>query len=488
MHLTDLPEDLILEVFLYLEVVNLLIVKQTCRVLHAIGSSDYLWHCVIRHIGLPLNIPSGVPHITLSHEELQKIAVKAIRLEANWQKTTPVLKRTHALVRDTNEPYVDEMQFLPGGEWLLTAQRNRQPQARGSSRVVLWSLKDLSDVYRVADIEVVGFYRDCTLEYQAREECVTLAVGFNDGMDKIDVYRIPLQNRADFSFSVPTLLPTRTIPVLFHPRIADVPPVIHQMAISHGIVAITVAIPGGECPLQVYLTHAKSGMTGWVDPALLEPFSSLWVRLCDDHLLLLGNMRSSLILRIYRISRAALFKVQYSQWSAPQDAELHRDHIVDLGSIVVESMQPFRQDAEFYDIARVSTPSSSYLSVVICYAFHDSSAGVEQVTRFALPFSSEIHGEACTTRFFALPPQVSAQLVQVGPTGRAVWLEHNWETQTRRVMRYHPQSGNSVGLLLPSDPVLPFTPNLCHSLAFDEVTGRVCMGLFNGDVYILDFV
>lgn len=87
-----------------------------------------------------------------------------------------------------------------------------------------------------------------------------------------------------------------------------------------------------------------------------------------------------------------------------------------------------------------------------------------------------------------MPAQVSAQLAQVGPTGRAVWLEHNWDTQQRRIMRYQPRSGATLGMLLPPDPALPFTPNTCHSLVFDEITGRLCLGLFNGDVYVLDFV
>lgn len=86
----------------------------------------------------------------------------------------------------------------------------------------------------------------------------------------------------------------------------------------------------------------------------------------------------------------------------------------------------------------------------------------------------------------------SAQLAQVGALGtRAVWLEHNWETQLNRVMKlsYDPRTGlTKVGILLPPDPELPLTPNMCHSLAFDEVTGRLCLGMYDGNVYVLDFV
>ena len=70
-------------------------------------------------------------------------------------------------------------------------------------------------------------------------------------------------------------------------------------------------------------------------------------------------------------------------------------------------------------------------------------------------------------------------------------VEHNWETQLNRVMKlaYDPATGEAkVGMLLPPDPELPFTPNMCHSLALDEVSGRLCLGMYDGDVYLLDFV
>jgi len=72
-----------------------------------------------------------------------------------------------------------------------------------------------------------------------------------------------------------------------------------------------------------------------------------------------------------------------------------------------------------------------------------------------------------------------------------VWLEHDWELQRFRLMKLSAPVGHgkpTVGVLLPPDPELPFSPRECQSLAFDEVTGRVCLGLYTGDLYILDFV
>ena len=95
-------------------------------------------------------------------------------------------------------------------------------------------------------------------------------------------------------------------------------------------------------------------------------------------------------------------------------------------------------------------------------------------------------------RKFAVPGSTSIEVVKIGTRGhRAVWLEHNWELQQFRLMKLSAPVGHSkpsVGVLLPPDPELPFTPRECQSLAFDEVTGRVCLGLYTGDLYILDFV
>lgn len=95
-------------------------------------------------------------------------------------------------------------------------------------------------------------------------------------------------------------------------------------------------------------------------------------------------------------------------------------------------------------------------------------------------------------RKFAVPGSTSIEFVKIGTRGhRAVWLEHDWELQRFRLMKLSAPVGHgkpTVGVLLPPDPELPFSPRECQSLAFDEVTGRVCLGLYTGGLYILDFV
>lgn len=110
----------------------------------------------------------------------------------------------------------------------------------------------------------------------------------------------------------------------------------------------------------------------------------------------------------------------------------------------------------------------------------DLTTSAEEPVRLSLP------------QRFPVPPSTSIEIIKLGTEGhRAVWLEHNWETQEFRLMKLSAGVGNlepDVGVILSPDPELPFSPRECHSLAFDEVTGRLCLGLYNGALYVIDFV
>ena len=92
----------------------------------------------------------------------------------------------------------------------------------------------------------------------------------------------------------------------------------------------------------------------------------------------------------------------------------------------------------------------------------------------------------------------SQQLVMMGTTGRRmVWMEHELETGRNRVLKFqmggedwerpHEKMRVVHGLLLPPEPNLPFALNMCNSLAFDEVSGRLCLAFYDGGLHVLDF-
>jgi hypothetical protein len=86
----------------------------------------------------------------------------------------------------------------------------------------------------------------------------------------------------------------------------------------------------------------------------------------------------------------------------------------------------------------------------------------------------------------------SAELVCLGETGsRAVWLERRWTSDEYTLMKasFSPDGTNPVVVepLLARGSALPFELHMCQSLAFEEATGRVCLAIYTGELYILQF-
>lgn len=165
------------------------------------------------------------------------------------------------------------------------------------------------------------------------------------------------------------------------------------------------------------------------------------------------------------------------------------DDFIDLGNPIAEFLSS--TPAGMHDVATVSTAGPTGLALMIFHSFNGMERATGHIMRFRLSRSSDtIRMLGTQMQSLQLQQEVSAELADIGATGRrAVWLEHNWETQQKRLMRFEAQDGcDAIGILLPSNPGLPFAPHACHSIAFDEVTGRLCLGFYNGDLYVLDFV
>ena len=322
----------------------------------------------------------------------------------------------------------------------------------------------------------------------------------------IALYSVPFRDRSEFLFdTAPTLSPTTTMRLPPQPGSPSLSSkFIHQLSLSEGRLVVSVVDPGqsGLSPLQILLVDLKSKASQWVDSKHMrvrrpysshqrlpyslssQPYSDVWVKVYahNEHLIFLGPARHSIILRVYALPTAL-------HPTSPGEP-------LDLGSMLSQYEQPLRHDSQFQDIIRVSAPSAASISALVICSFHDTSPRVGQVTRFPLPSRGRAPRLPGATRYFNMPSHVSAQLALVGPAGRAVWVEHDWETQKKRVVRFQMRKdgwegqgvSDAVSALLPTDAALPFLPDTAHSLAFDEVSGRVCIGLFNGEIYVMDFV
>jgi hypothetical protein len=99
------------------------------------------------------------------------------------------------------------------------------------------------------------------------------------------------------------------------------------------------------------------------------------------------------------------------------------------------------------------------------------------------------------TQCIRLPHMTSTEAISAG-AHRAVWLERNWDIDQVRLVRFwwaRVRIGvvesliPKTGVLLPASPNLPLRPADIRALAFDETTGRLCLGLYSGKVYVLDY-
>lgn len=97
------------------------------------------------------------------------------------------------------------------------------------------------------------------------------------------------------------------------------------------------------------------------------------------------------------------------------------------------------------------------------------------------------------THTFKTPPNVTLEPMCMGKLGyRAVWLEHQWNSDELRLMRAtFPAMGDSrpimVSLLHPASFALPFEPFKVKSMHLEESSGRVWVGIVTGEIYLLEF-
>ncbi|KAG1741250.1 hypothetical protein EDB19DRAFT_717031 [Suillus lakei] len=138
---TDLPQDVLIVIFLCLPVEDILFLRQTCRALHVIGSADYVWRKSVISFDLPLDLPGDAVVASLSNNELRDAVVNALKLDRKWRDPN-IYPRKASCIISRCDAFVDALQILPGGKWLITFQVE-QSLSR-TTIMSLWSLHDIS--------------------------------------------------------------------------------------------------------------------------------------------------------------------------------------------------------------------------------------------------------------------------------------------------------------------------------------------------------
>ena len=225
---------------------------------------------------------------------------------------------------------------------------------------------------------------------------------------------------------------------------------------------------------------------------LLKRFTNFSIRLAHDQIILVGILGRGFATRIYALPDSIC--AGKSPCPEPQDEGLGP---IAFSCNVTPILGLSFPDFAISDSINIPPVGRCPRLSMVAFDVRGSRAGGGHLVHFYTENMSDDgqppnEPRTIEPRRFAVPGSTSIEVVKIGTRGhRAVWLEHNWELQQFRLMKLSAPVGHdkpSVGVLLPPDPELPFSPRECQSLAFDEVTGRVCLGLYTGALYILDFV
>ncbi|KAI0313752.1 hypothetical protein OF83DRAFT_1140038 [Amylostereum chailletii] len=490
--LTALPNDLHILLFLLVSLRDVLALKQTCRVLHACGSSDYLWHQIARKVSLPLRIPPDISPTTLSGQELQRLIIHALNLESNWKATSPRITKCTPVVYRTDSAAIDEMQLLAGATVLVTAQRVRR-MGSPLSVINIWSIANTRDVYRAASLEVPGQFRRFVAAFDGDRDTVTLAITTYAGeqVDKgiLQIYDIPLIKRSEYEYAFHVAQLKKG-----YRRPANASGIIHELAIQGDLVAAMFIDFDADFPghsYQLSLINTKTWVEKLLHPKFNEPLNRLSVKLTSDRVILVGATTDTIVVRVLNLPHGLATSADDRSFKYRPSLDNEDDRFEDYGHLAELSISscPNPIDSDTFIYHSITMPDTVSL---LFFDLQDALPGHGHLVRLFFGGEDAQNEAMRQDQPFPFPAESSVKLVRIGITGRrAVWVEQNWETDDFRIMRSHfpleDPASSAVSVLLPPNPALPFTPRSCQSLAFDETTGRLCCGLFNGDLWILDF-
>ena len=149
--------------------------------MHAFGSTDYLWHRLVKQSDLPLDVPVDTPASQLPSDELQRLVIRAIRVQLNWRQPSSQIRRTTSLPVDSNA-LSELLQFVPGGRWLLVVQGGlRRFEHRNYTRVSFWDLFAIEHPRCTVMFEFTGKHRGSAVTLRDEGGLATIVVALNDG-------------------------------------------------------------------------------------------------------------------------------------------------------------------------------------------------------------------------------------------------------------------------------------------------------------------
>ncbi|THV07402.1 hypothetical protein K435DRAFT_959979 [Dendrothele bispora CBS 962.96] len=483
--LLRLPDDILISIFLLLPVEALLILQQTCRVLHRFCTTDYIWHNI--KIDQPLDVPVHIDPNTLSGLRIKKLCIQALRVEHNWKAPFSQVKGVHRVYHG-DIPF--QTTYL--SDWLVILSR---PSTATTCTLSVWNVRDPSKAKRERSILLENTQKarfTASLSDDGLE--ATIAVyGTANRADKepIRVYIVPLYG--DFppaSYAQPKCALKKE----------NVDGYVYGISICGEVLgAILAKLVDSFTPptFRIMFLNIRTGAHVLVDQSgqanrlgapFLQVFSAqLRLRVFQNYFLLIGTGSGAdsrlLGLEMYSISPVLSKLNAFTQG---------RD-VLRLGDPLMQYF-PLSIPVHGFEHKISAMVTGPYLRSISSVCFPPPyTSNVGYVVRFPLPSPNQLkpspEHNTVVHKFATSGSSWGVELIEIGQTGRRViWLQRHLETDQFAFMKatFPLDQEPVVGPLLPSHMVFPFEAHTCQSIALDEATGRVCLAFHTGEMYLLD--
>jgi hypothetical protein len=264
---------------------------------------------------------------------------------------------------------------------------------------------------------------------------------------------------------------------------------------GNGLVAtVAIIVPDQEITSRIVIADVDIGPARWMLTGPDQPIPLPQARLHNQRMFVFGYRLQDFVVRIYELptwlstkhcDRTASKKLDVSSLHGAEGGD------VAWGALLAEYSRSLGNN--LMDTVHIPSVSIDFLTIMV-FNESDPSQPSARVIRFPLHGGTSYSKPEVTSTRVPLPLDTSIRSVCIGTSGRrAVWMEHNLDTTRTRLMKLelggtHDRSPELFhGVLLPPDLPLPFLTDACHSLAFDEAICRLCLGLWDGRLRVVDF-
>ncbi|KAH9481722.1 F-box/WD repeat-containing protein 7 [Psilocybe cubensis] len=483
-NIAQLPPDVIITICAYLGPRDLLSFIQTCRGIHALGSTDYVWH----HIksDLPLDIEGKL--LDLSGSEIKSSVIRALRLDENWNSRVSKVTRISKIHPRTP---VTEMQTL-GRNWLVTSSR-----ARGSSNTINISVWRLDTI--TPNDKLIGSAPACVISFEP-----VRAFSFETALCRGK--HIALISALGSSATVPNGLWTiytlnlkgrRSIdnkPYLEKELLIEHSGLLYYSQISGSIVAAAVAQVGlASWKHQILLLNTDTNVYLKIDSPEINKFDCgrMQFKIYPPYIIIVGSIKDKIKLQVRKLPMAI-----FSTIPIPPDFDEHTmplakwdSSIVDYETVAIRNLEMSISSEPFY------TPFG--LKSFRIMVNHSPLSPMEngRVDIFQFPIDTSQQNLEFTgwkpLHSFPTPPNSTLEPICIGTSGsRAVWLAHQWNNDEYHLVKgsFGEDGSYLVTDLQPPELPLPFEARDCKALYLEETRGRLFVGVHStAEVFILEF-